>query len=1159
MRIGVDEESVVRNSTVLWGWKVALSQCKTVISFVVFAMSSFAVTAAEPELRGMWTSRFEWPHADEATCKQRIDTIMQQASQANFNAIFFQIRGQMDVFYPSSEVWSPLIGGVDPGWDPVAYAIAKAHEYGLEFHAYINTHTCWRSDTLSEPTNPDHIFYQHFNASDPNARDWLIHDQSGNPEQWHENEYVWVAPGVLQFQSYIREQVLYVVQNYDVDGVHFDRIRTPNSEYSYDPISMVRFASPYGNPNGLSFHYWTADQITRTVRDIYAAIMEIKPWVKVSAAVFYNPANMVVNQHQNAMAWIQDGSVDMLVPMMYFTGGEGSPWDAYLQQWLNGAGQRHIVAGHITTQGRDSLLEQVSLARLRQAAGNCVFSWASFTFWQDYLDQVYQVPTTVPEMEWKKGGAGGTAGMDGIVVGNVMDTAGNPVIDGLVTCNESTHIAITSGDGFYSFLSVPNTTVELTFTNNGLICETKSTAVSPLRVSRVDAVCPADCNDNGVADDQDILGGTSSDCDTNSIPDECEEYSDCQGNGVADFCDVVDGTSTDCDGDGVPDECQSAADCNGNSRQDFCDIAWGTSTDCNHNGIPDECESAADCNANGVADICEPQADCNNNAVQDICDVIPGGGSDDCNTNGVPDECELSGVVFHEDFEEPLSSEWAATGLWHLTGQCPRSSDCDPLFWAYYGEDATCNFDTGGTTSGSLSRLPVTIPTGQTTTLMYCSSYAGESGTAPSGWDSAWVTANGVIIDDVGAAGNHTDWEIRSVDVTAYAGQSATFAWNFDSGDGVSNSDLGWQIDDIELVAGSGSASDCNDNGVIDECDISSGASFDTNHNGIPDECESYDDCNGNGVDDLYDVASGVSYDCNSNSVPDECEGQDDCNSNGIPDVCEHMEVIVASLLSTDFASAFPPIGWGADGLWHDSDSCSVSGSCGQAPWAYFGNEGLCNFVTGVPASTRSTGVLSSPAVEVDSGFDELVLEYCSYYEGEAGASGRGGWDWAYVTVNGEIVDDVSIEGVKGAWETRTIGLDSFIGSSVIVEWHFDSRDGTNNEDLGWLVDGVSLRGIDYIDRECNGNGVLDSCDIDSGVSSDVDNNGVPDECQPAPIDCDESGKTDFGDLLMMLYCMQGPDYKFNPTHDCQCADGDGDRDIDLADFSILQLWLTTE
>lgn len=41
---------------------------------------------------------------------------------------------------------------------------------------------------------------------------------------------------------------------------------------------------------------------------------------------------------------------------------------------------------------------------------------------------------------------------------------------------------------------------------------------------------------------------------------------------------------------------------------------------------------------------------------------------------------------------------------------------------------------------------------------------------------------------------------------------------------------------------------------------------------------------------------------------------------------------------------------------------------------------------------------------------------------------------------------------------------------------------------------------------DCNGNGLPDSCDIASGTSSDIDANGVPDECKP---DCNDNGLPD--------------------------------------------------
>jgi hypothetical protein len=63
--------------------------------------------------------------------------------------------------------------------------------------------------------------------------------------------------------------------------------------------------------------------------------------------------------------------------------------------------------------------------------------------------------------------------------------------------------------------------------------------------------CDPDCNGNGVDDNSDIFGGTSSDCNVTGIPDECEP------------------TDNDCDANRVPDECQE--DCDTNGVPDVCD------------------------------------------------------------------------------------------------------------------------------------------------------------------------------------------------------------------------------------------------------------------------------------------------------------------------------------------------------------------------------------------------------------------------------------------------------------------------------------------------------------------------------------------------------------------------------------------------------------
>ncbi|MHC5112323.1 MAG: right-handed parallel beta-helix repeat-containing protein [Planctomycetota bacterium] len=98
-----------------------------------------------------------------------------------------------------------------------------------------------------------------------------------------------------------------------------------------------------------------------------------------------------------------------------------------------------------------------------------------------------------------------------------------------------------------------------------------------------------DCNDNGTCDAQDVANGTSPDCDGNGNPDECDP--DCNGNGQNDVCDIATGISADCNGDYSPDECLDGnVDCDDNGLIDDCEVANGTTADVNTNGIPDTCE-----------------------------------------------------------------------------------------------------------------------------------------------------------------------------------------------------------------------------------------------------------------------------------------------------------------------------------------------------------------------------------------------------------------------------------------------------------------------------------------------------------------------------------------------------------------------------------------
>ena len=109
------------------------------------------------ETRALWVNRWEFNTPDD------IRRLADKAAGANFNALFFQVRGNADACYASGlEPWTArLSGGAlgdDPGWDPLAVAVEEAHARGLELHAWFNVYPAWLGETPPPPVEPEPMF-----------------------------------------------------------------------------------------------------------------------------------------------------------------------------------------------------------------------------------------------------------------------------------------------------------------------------------------------------------------------------------------------------------------------------------------------------------------------------------------------------------------------------------------------------------------------------------------------------------------------------------------------------------------------------------------------------------------------------------------------------------------------------------------------------------------------------------------------------------------------------------------------------------------------------------------------------------------------------------------------------------------------------------------
>lgn len=371
------------------------------------------------EARAVWISRFEYCEYstthDQDSIRQYIANAIDQAAQANFNLVFFQVRGNGDAYYtPGLEPWGNLLTdtlGKDPGWDPLAFALQRAHERGLELHAWVNTFPVWRGLEPPPETTPRSPYLEH--------PEWIVCDSTRTPQPLSDH-YVSFSPGIPEVHDYILSVVKDIVQRYDVDGIHFDYIRyperAPEKGFSHDSISVARFNSQAGNPYRLGWEDWQREQLNQFVYKAYNELTALKPELKISAAVIgsYNEGgwNAYYSVYQDPRRWVELGKMDFITPMMYWPRRHPDyPFAALAEKWQDqlppdryvfpGIGTYRYTSWKRNYNWREALA-QIDVVRDYQMPGMVFFGSRSLKDrWESLRQRRFSAPANLPAMTWK--------------------------------------------------------------------------------------------------------------------------------------------------------------------------------------------------------------------------------------------------------------------------------------------------------------------------------------------------------------------------------------------------------------------------------------------------------------------------------------------------------------------------------------------------------------------------------------------------------------------------------------------------------------------------------------------------------------------------------------------------------------------------------------
>jgi uncharacterized lipoprotein YddW (UPF0748 family) len=355
----------------------------------------------EKEVRAVWVAtvgNIDVPQMqDETTYKQALTTLLDRVKANRLNTIFFQVRPMNDALYYSELAphsrYITGTEGVDPGFDILAFMVEEGHKRGIEVHAWLNPYRV-STGTADKATQLALLSDDNFAKQHP---EFVIADSQGK---------LILNPGEPAVRTYLTDVVDELLDNYDIDGIHFD-----DYFYSYSGMSDSQDAMTFlnNNPDGLPLDDWRRQNVDLLVEGVHNAmtahneeetdndVFGISPfgiWLSGGAAGSNTSTGALQSykdQYADSRNWVVQGYLDYIMPQLYWQFDHSAAPYADLVDWWAALTEAHdvdLIIGHGFYRYAESsnnwtdeneLLEQIRYAsQYDSIIGSAFFSYKTF-------------------------------------------------------------------------------------------------------------------------------------------------------------------------------------------------------------------------------------------------------------------------------------------------------------------------------------------------------------------------------------------------------------------------------------------------------------------------------------------------------------------------------------------------------------------------------------------------------------------------------------------------------------------------------------------------------------------------------------------------------------------------------------------------------------
>lgn len=253
---------------------------------------------------------------DEKTAKANINKMISALKSNKFNMIILQVRSFSDAIYESQYFpWSMVISeseGEAYHFDVLAYFIEMSHKNNLELHAWINPYRIRTNNDVSTITDKNPAY----NLLETNDVD--ISDNG-----------IYYNPASSNVQKLILDGIEEILENYQVDGIHFDDYFYPNLD-----IDNENYLE-YSKHNDISKDKYHLLMVNNLVKETHK--LTKKHHVVFGISPEGNIENNYSKNQADVYTWAKSNEyVDYLMPQIYYGfQNEAAPFYNILKKWDN--------------------------------------------------------------------------------------------------------------------------------------------------------------------------------------------------------------------------------------------------------------------------------------------------------------------------------------------------------------------------------------------------------------------------------------------------------------------------------------------------------------------------------------------------------------------------------------------------------------------------------------------------------------------------------------------------------------------------------------------------------------------------------------------------------------------------------------------------------